>query len=234
VPPDGRDAPRDGLAQLRLFAGTVRTLAGIPGSTLLRVIFPVWIGSGLAFLAVAACINMLVNVSDLGFGLDRSTIYTAYLILGVIAGTLLACGLALERSMPAVQQHLDAATARIVEAFAHEAALDRQITVQQLVERLEPAMREINSRTAGLRRFTPAGALARLLVRQLAPELEALAGVSSSVSQPGKAAEAISTHAAAAAGAHLGRHARRAWMLTVVAWLLIFALSTLPLVLLRP
>ena len=189
----------------------------------------------MAFLALAAGINLLGGVSAFGYTADSSTIYSAYLVLGILAGTLLAVGLAIERSVAAVQRHLNDLTNRLVQALTAEVARDSNITVQELAGRLEPALAEIRRRTAGVRRFTPGGALARMLARRLAPELVALADLSGAVSLSPSAspADTISAHAAAAAGAPLVRQARVGLILAAAIWVLLFAISAAPLLLLR-
>ena len=223
------------LAQLRLFTGTVRALVSIIASSLLTVIFPAWIGSSVAFLAVAACVNLFVDLPALWFEIEPSTVYTFYLVLGIVAGTLLALGLALERSIPAVQRHLDEIATRMGQVLSQGIGWEGGLSAQELAGRLEPVMQELNRRTAGLRRLTPAGALTRFLIRQFAPELEALGQVSSSARlDPSRSAvDVISTHAAAAAGAQLAAHARRIRIVMVIVWVLMFAVSALPLLFLR-
>ena len=231
------------VAQLQVFGTFVTSIAGTLGSNLLGALPLSWLLSATAFSAVAAGLSFSIGPSSVLAAVPDSWIFVAYILLGIVCGTPLAVVTALERSIDPIVQQFDRAAGPLVDGIAAEMQGEAPQSMVEFSARLDRAIVELRRQVGRMiSPASPGGIVAWLVTRMILRDVrlslagEILAGVQAQASAGGSIdsiAPLVRSHITAAIGDDLKRRARTAWILSVVLWIAVLALSTLPIVFVR-
>lgn len=233
-------ASTSGAADLQAFGRFVGSIAGTLGANLLTVLPFCWLVSAAVFSAVAAGLHFSLSASSVLATVPSSWIFVAYILAGIACGTPLAVAIAVERSIDPIVQRFDGAAARLVEAIAADVRIEAPPSVAELASRLDGVVTEFRRHVGRVvSPLSPGGIAARLVTRLILRDVRrSLAGqiVMSLQAQPGAGrsieslAPFIRSQITASIGVELKRKAMIGRVVSLVVWLGVFALSTLPIV----